>query len=145
MPCDDCPGEELAMPKPARGARNYIIYTGEDYAAFYRLVASAIPEGELRHGRPIVLRDGSLEYPTEPDDIHGYVRDAENPRRLCPAWPECPWRMLSVEIFSGMLDIRGICMHGKTGCGGKPITMDRCQQCAIRPAVEEAACSPSSM
>ena len=37
MPCDDCPGEELSMPRPARGARNYIIYTGEGYAAFYRL------------------------------------------------------------------------------------------------------------
>ena len=90
MPCDDCPGEELAMPRPARGARNYIVYTGEDYAAFYRLAASAIPEGELRHGRPVALSDGSLEYPTEPDDIHGYERDAENPRRLRPAWPECP-------------------------------------------------------
>ena len=55
MPCDDCPGEEFAMPRPARGARNYIVYTGEGYAAFYRLAASAIPEGELRHGRPVVL------------------------------------------------------------------------------------------
>ena len=143
MPCDDCPGEELAMPKPARGARNYIIYTGEDYAAFYRLAASAIPEGELRHGRPVVLHDGSLEYPTEPDDIHGYERDTENPRRLRPAWPECPWRMLSVEIFSGLFDIRGICMHGKTGCAGKPITMDRCQQCPVRPATDRTAHAPS--
>ena len=92
-----------------------IVYTGEDYATFYRLAASAIPEGELRHGRPVALSDGSLEYPTEPDDIHGYECDAENPRRLRPAWPECPWRMLSVEAYSGLLDIRGICMHGKTG------------------------------
>ena len=51
---------------------NYIVYTGEDYATFYRLAATAIPEGELRHGRPVRFSDGSLEYPTEPDDIHGY-------------------------------------------------------------------------
>ena len=143
MPCDDCPGEELSMPRPARGARNYIVYTGEGYAAFHRLAGSMIPEGELRHGRPVVLNDGSLEYPAEPDDIHGYVRDAENPRRLRPAWPECPWRMLSVEVFSGLLDIRGICMHGKTGCGGQSITMDRCQQCPERPTTDKTARGPS--
>ena len=131
MPCDDCPGEELSMPRPARRARNYIVYTGENYVAFYRLAGSMIPEGELRHGRPVVLNDGSSEYPAEPDEIHGYgatprTRDGFAPRG------QCPWRMLSVEVFSGLLDIRGICMHGKTGCGGKPITMDRCQQCPVR-------------
>ena len=132
MPCDDCPGEELAMPK-AGPRLNYIVYTGEDYAAFYRLAATRFLKANCGTVGRSCSTTGHWSTPAEPDDIHGYERDAENPRRLRPAWPECPWRMLSVEVFSGLLDIRGICMHGKTGCGGKSITMDRCQQCPVRP------------
>ena len=85
MPCDDCPGEELTIPRPARGARNYIVYTGEGYAAFYRLAGSMIPEGELRHGRPVVRNDGSLEYPAEPDLGSGPV----DPAGPAPAAVRC--------------------------------------------------------
>ena len=29
-------------------------------------------------------------------DIHGYVRDSQNPRVFHPAWPECVYRVLRV-------------------------------------------------
>jgi hypothetical protein len=144
QPCDKCPeGEGVVIPTPATPAigpfaTNYVIYTGGPFTHLYRMVEAAIPpDADLKHGRPTFHEDGSLEYPPGEagvEDIHGYQRDAKNPRRFHPVWPECLHRPLCVSVCERLLVIAGKCHHPGTGRLGRTVTIDVCQECPLRRA-----------
>jgi len=152
QPCDKCPESAgIVIPptgKPASqpSVANYVVYTGGPFVLLYRMVELAIPpDADLKHGRPAFHDDGSLEYPpgeTEPEDIEGYQRDAETPRRFHPVWPECLHRPLCVSVRDQLLIIAARCQQPATGRMNRIVTMNECQVCTERRAPHPAPPQP---
>jgi hypothetical protein len=143
--CDTCPeGQGTLIPMPTTAGPSvappvaYIVYTGGPYSYLYRMVEAAIPpDADLKHGRPKFADDGSFEYPpgdAEVEDLQGYRRNAENPRRFHPAWPDCLCRQLSVSVSNRMLVIAGKCFQPTAGRLNRTTTLDECQKCPYRYA-----------
>jgi hypothetical protein len=129
MPCD-CPEDKPVRPIPTGGC-NYLVCTNGPPSSLYRLVEQAIPDVELTHGRPIIYSDGSLEFPESPPPaLSGYRAEG---RRLDPAWPPCPNRILRVQVIDKVLQIAGICgCPEAAGQFGEEATPDQCQNCPVR-------------
>ena len=111
-PCLKCPeGTAAGMPialnmqAPGRGHDqriNYVLNEG-DVRVFHYTLGQAIPDVEMKYGRPVVHEDGSFEFPVlegvgdavgEPEELYGYEQDGENRRLFRPMWPDCsnaPW------------------------------------------------------
>jgi hypothetical protein len=125
QPCD-CPEDRRPVPT---GGCNYLVCTGGSPGDFCRLVAQAIPDVELAHGRPTVHPDGSLEFPGLPPALAGYRAEGQ---RLYPIWPACPHRMLRVKVVDKTLQIAGLCGNPEAGQFGEEVSPDHCQNCLAR-------------
>jgi hypothetical protein len=147
-PCKDCPPTPLPVPgtKQAGHRINVLLNHEGPQVDIYRTLVYAIPEGELESGRPIGHDDGSLEFPQDhPQDLYGYTRDSENPRRFHPAWPECVHRILGVFIHDKQLKVAGHCHNPKAELCRHPVTMDQCQACSARQPVTTYKPRPSTV
>jgi hypothetical protein len=123
MPCD-CP-EDQPPPTPSGGC-NYLVYSGGSLANFYRLVAQAIPDVELVHGRPTAHPDGTLEFVGPPPALAGYRQEGQ---RLVPAWPPCALRMLKIQVIEGVLSVAGVCGSPTAKQFGLETKPDHCHIC----------------
>ncbi len=120
-PCLKCPeGTAAGMPialnmqAPGRGHDqriNYVLNEG-DVRVFHYTLGQAIPDVEMKYGRPVVHEDGSFEFPVlegvgdavgEPEELYGYERDGENRRLFRPMWPDCMERAVGVFVHAGSI------------------------------------------
>ncbi len=146
-PCLKCPeGQPIAlnMQAPGRGTDqriNYVLNEG-DVRVFHAMLERAIPDVELKYGRPVVHEDGSFEFPMgegsigegEPEDLYGYQRDGENRRLFHPIWPDCMERALGVFVHAGSMMVAGRCNHYLAEHFTRPVSVDQCRECSARRA-----------
>ncbi len=151
-PCLKCPeGTAAGMPialnmqAPGRGHDqriNYVLNEG-DVRVFHYTLGQAIPDVEMKYGRPVVHEDGSFEFPVlegvgdavgEPEELYGYERDGENRRLFRPMWPDCSERALGVFVHAGVMAVAGRCNHYLAEHFTRPVTVDQCRECSARRA-----------
>ena len=120
-----CPGKDLI-----RSTCNHIAYSSGPLESVYLLVSQVIPDDvAMKHGRPKVHPDGSLEFPDTPPELSGYeLQDG----RLLPVWPPCVARMLRVEVIDGILKLTGVCSCIESNHLALDVTTDDCEKCAHR-------------
>lgn len=90
--------------------------------------------------RPVFEPSGAIVYPARegdwepPQNINGYVRDSNNPRRFLPLWLPCALRLQSafLKAACGCIDITMKCNQPRATTFTQAVTYDVCQACPHR-------------
>jgi len=110
-----------------------LVYTIGTEDAFYRMIEATLPPEPGPYGNPTVSRDGSLHFPGDHPDILGYDRTGHGSFR--PSWPNCQWRVLSVDYPDGCLMIQGQCHHVLSDHHLAEVTPACCENCQLRSPI----------
>jgi len=140
LPCLKCPegAATLTMNLPGVDSQvHYVLHEGDE-RVFHIMLGRAIPDVELKYGRPVCHEDGSFEFPVidgaEPEDFYGYERDGQNRRLFHPLWPDCTERAMGVLVHEKMIAVAGRCNHYLAEHFTRPVTVDQCEKCPARRA-----------